>query len=100
MLEISTISQFFQFSGDKTNQTKPRSSFGISAIFLCVLGVKSPSGFTWVCVYQNLSSDIWFSSEQGIQDLCIPGEQKSCLEKISGFHQDKEYRIYDPQDPA
>ena len=57
MLEILTISQFFQFSGDKTNQTKPRSSFGISAIFLCVLGVKSTSGFTWVCVYQNLSSD-------------------------------------------
>ena len=44
--------------------------------------------------------DIWFSSGQGIQDLCIPGEQKSCLEKISGSHLDKEYRIYDPQDPA
>ena len=44
--------------------------------------------------------DIWFSSVQGIQDLSIPGVQKSCLEKISGSHLDKEYRIYDPQDPA
>ena len=34
------------------------------------------------------------SHGQGIQDLCIPGEQKSCLEKIFGSHLDKEYRIY------
>ena len=38
--------------------------------------------------------DVCFSSEQGIQDLSIPGEQKSCLEKMSGFHLYKEYKIY------
>jgi len=42
----------------------------------------------------NDGEDIWFSSEQGIQDLSIPGEQKSCLEKMSGFHLYKEYKIY------
>ena len=59
-------------------------------VFICTRNTGSM--YTWRA--EKLpGEDIWFSSGQGIQNSCIPGEQKSCLEKISGFHLYKEYRI-------